>query len=180
MHNANCIFVLLDLSRPEEDSFFSSLLLLLLLVYNKFILQIWTNIKFKLFRPTKTPFANHQTLLNADRVCCSWFPETLICDCQISFTNFDLRYWRQTINKMQFHSGNMGVLSSKCSWCVGIFYSIFTLNMYWARKLAATTGYVWSFSNSQSSRGNTFSLPFRMHIGISNFIFSSLNSFQWI
>lgn len=33
--------------------------------------------------------------LNGDRVCCSWFPETLICDCQISFTNFDLRYWWQ-------------------------------------------------------------------------------------
>ena len=31
----------------------------------------------------------------------SWFPETLICDYQISFTNFDLRYWRHTINQMQ-------------------------------------------------------------------------------
>lgn len=40
-------------------------------------------------------------------VCCSWFPETLICDYQISFTNFDLRYWRQTVNKMQWSHSHL-------------------------------------------------------------------------
>lgn len=43
-------------------------------------------------------------------VCCSWFPETLICDYQISFTNFDLRYWRQTVNKMQWPNSHFNTL----------------------------------------------------------------------
>lgn len=54
---------------------------------------------------------------NVNSVCCSWFPETLICDYRISFTNFDLRYWRQTINQMQWPHSHFSHGARCCAKC---------------------------------------------------------------